>query len=375
MLGAERIDTYLPLLQGKRVGLTINQSSRVGETRLIDTLLARKVQVVRAFGPEHGVNGQTAAATDVDNSEDPQTHTPFISLFGKQVKPPKEDIADIDIMVFDMQDVGVRFYTYISTLHYVMEACAESGIPLLLLDRPNPNDGYIDGPVREANCSSFIGMHPIPIVHGMTLGEYAQMINGQHWLKNGIQCNLKVITMQHYRHGMGYTLPIAPSPNLNTQRSVILYPSLCWFGGTIISDGRGTGTPFQLLGAPSLKDKYPFRFVPQPIPHVAERPMHMRDTCYGMDLRQISLDTIIRSKKLQLKWLLSLYENYPEKAHFFNGEAQNGPDTVIHFDLQAGTTRLRKQIKAGLSENEIRKSWQDGLEKFKKIREKYILYP
>jgi uncharacterized protein YbbC (DUF1343 family) len=332
------------------------------------------VNIVRAFGPEHGVSGNIAATVSIDHGKDDKTGIPVTSLFGNYYKPTPEDLQGIDIMVFDMQDVGVRFYTYLSTLHYVMEACAENKIPFIVLDRPNPNDGYVDGPVRDSSCWSFIGMHPIPIVHGLTLGEYARMINGQRWLKNGVQCELTVVPIQHYKHGMDYTPAVAPSPNLNTQRSIYLYPSLCWFGGTAISDGRGTQTPFQILGSPLLKGKYTFNFVPQPIPGMSANPMHKGDTCYGLDLRETDLKPIRDSKKLQLTWLLQLYKDFPDKTHFFNREAEVGLDSILHFDQQVGTPMLRKQLKQGLSEQEIRKTWQPALDDYNKMRVQYLIY-
>ncbi|MBK1438539.1 DUF1343 domain-containing protein [Parapedobacter sp. ISTM3] len=372
--GANRMDVYLPLLEGKGVGLAINQSSLVDGTRLIDTLLSSGVHVVRAFGPEHGVSGQTSANRFVAHGTDERTGVPVTSLFGAYYKPTKQDLEGIDVMVFDMQDVGVRFYTYISTLHYVMEACAENHIAVIVLDRPNPNDGYIDGPVLEPACQSFIGMHPIPVVHGMTMGEYARMINGQGWLHGGLQCPLTVISMLNYRHGMDDELPVPPSPNLNTQRSIYLYPSLCWFGGTAISDGRGTYTPFQLLGSPALRGKYAFSFVPQAIHGMSEHPMHAGDTCYGLDLRGLDLEAFRATKRLNLRWLLELYEAYPDKANFFNREAELGEDAVLHFDQQAGTQSLRKQLKAGYTEAQIRESWEPALNRYRGMRKKYLLY-
>ncbi len=374
VLGANRMERYLPLLEGKGVGLTVNQSSLVDRTRLLDTLLNRGIRVVRAFGPEHGISGATSANRFVAHGADGQTGVPVISLFGEYYKPSQGDLEGIDVMVFDMQDVGVRFYTYISTLHYVMEACAEQGIPVIVLDRPNPNDDYVDGPVLEPACRSFIGMHPIPVVHGMTLGEYARMINGQGWLDGGLQCSLTVIPMLNYHRGMHYELPVPPSPNLNTQRSLYLYPSLCWFGGTAISDGRGTYTPFQLLGSPKLCGQYAFSFVPQAIPGMSEHPMHEGDTCYGLDLRRLDLEAFRRTKRLNLQWLLELYAAYPDKAHFFNRETELGEEAVLHFDQQAGTQSLRKQLKAGYSENQIRESWEPALSAYKRMREKYLLY-
>jgi len=370
--GADQVETYLPLLKGKRVGLVVNQTSVISGEHSVDVLRKKNVNIVKAFGPEHGFRGQASAGAKVQSGTDQATGIPIISLYGKHLKPTKEDLAGIDILIFDIQDVGARFYTYISTLHYVMEACAENDVPLVILDRPNPNGFYVDGPILDPQFSSFIGMHPIPIVHGMTIAEYAQMINGQGWLTNKIQCKLHLIKMKGYTHSMSYTLPVKPSPNLNTQQSILLYPSLCLFEGTILSQGRGTYFPFQVLGAPALKGKYTFNFTPVSIPGMSESPLHMDKTCYGLDLRKYDTNSFRESGKLNLQWLIELYQAYPEKEKFFDYKQSA---QINNIDKLAGTDNLRKQIIAGKSEDEIRKSWEPGLSQYKEMRRQYLLYP
>jgi len=374
VVGAERLEAYLPYLKGKRVAITANQTSLIGKERSIDTLLSLGVQVVKAFGPEHGLTGATSANTVVWSERDEKTGIPVFSLFGDHYKPTDEELQGVDLMLFDMQDVGVRFYTYISTLHYVMEACAENNIPLLVLDRPNPHDGYVDGPVLEKGYESFIGMHPVPIVHGMTIGEYAQMINGEGWLANGVKCKLRVVRMLHYYHGKDYLLPVPPSPNLNTQQAIYLYPSLCWFGATAISDGRGTYSPFQLLGNPEMKGMFSFSFKPQAIKGMSEHPMHAGKDCYGLDLRTFDAKSFRKEGKLNLRWLLDWYRWFPDKERFFNGENKEERE-VLHFDRLAGNSTLRQQIKSGKTEKEIRQSWEGRLDAYRKMRQHYLLYP
>lgn len=374
VVGAERLEAYLPYLKGKRVAITANQTSLIGKERSIDTLLSLGVQVVKAFGPEHGLTGATSANTVVWSERDEKTGIPVFSLFGDHYKPTDEELQGVDLVLFDMQDVGVRFYTYISTLHYVMEACAENNIPLLVLDRPNPHDGYVDGPVLEKGYESFIGMHPVPIVHGMTIGEYAQMINGEGWLANGVKCKLRVVRMLHYYHGKDYLLPVPPSPNLNTQQAIYLYPSLCWFGATAISDGRGTYSPFQLLGNPEMKGMFSFSFKPQAIKGMSEHPMHAGKDCYGLDLRTFDAKSFRKEGKLNLRWLLDWYRWFPDKERFFNGENKEERE-VLHFDRLAGNSTLRQQIKSGKTEKEIRQSWEGRLDAYRKMRQHYLLYP
>ena len=366
--GADQTEQYLDYLRGKKVGMVVNQTSVIGHKLSVDSLKKLGINILKAFGPEHGFRGQASAGAKVHSNIDPQTGIKVVSLYGSNYKPSKEDLKDIDLMVFDIQDVGARFYTYISTLHYVMEACAENNIEMLILDRPNPNS-YVDGPILEEKHKSFIGMHPIPIVHGMTIAEYAQMINGEGWLKNKIQCKLKVVKMRNYKHSMPYTLPVKPSPNLNTQQSILLYPSLCLFEGTIISQGRGTYFPFQVLGAPGLAGKYSFNFIPLSIKGMSESPLHLDQKCYGLDLR--NYDTAKLKEQINLGWLIELYKAYPDKEKFFD---QKQSKQINNFDRLAGNELLRQQIIAGKTEDEIRKSWEAGLSDFKSMRKKYLLY-
>jgi uncharacterized protein YbbC (DUF1343 family) len=363
--GAQQIDKYLPLLKGKNVALSINNTSVIDGKLSMDTLLKLGVKIVKGFGPEHGFRGKASAGAKIGDETDEKTGVPLISLYGSKYKPTVEDMKGIDVMVFDMQDVGVRFYTYLSTLHYIMEACAENNVELILLDRPNPNDGYVDGPVREADQESFVGKHAIPILHGLTFGEYAGMINGEGWLPGKAKCKLTVIKMENYAHGMPYTLPIAPSPNLNTQQSILLYPSLCLFEGTVISQGRGTLFPFTVLGNPELKGKYEFSFKPVSIPGMSEKPTHMDKNCYGLDLRKYDTSIFTSTGRINLTWLKEFYAAYPNKAAFFR---------AANFDRLAGTTKLRNQIIEGKSEEEIRKSWEPKLGQFKEMSKKYFLY-
>ena len=360
--GAERMDLYLPAVSDKNIALVANHTSLVGDRHLVDTLLAsgiEKQQILRVFAPEHGFRGDHSAGTQVEDGLDPLTGIPIVSLYGSNKKPDAGQMQGIDLMVFDLQDVGTRFYTYISTLHYVMEACAENGVPLLLLDRPNPN-GYVDGPLLEPEFTSFVGMHPIPVVYGLTMGELGGMINGEGWLRNGIQCELEVIPCDNYYHGKRCPLPVSPSPNLNSDRAVLLYPSTCFFEGTVISEGRGTDLPFQVYGHPELPGD--FSFVPVGIPGVAEHPKFRGVTCYGRDLS--SFKPAGGWNRVYLQWLLEAYRNYPRKQEFFTS----------YFEKLAGTTSLRKQIEAGWDEDQIRESWQSDIESYKNIRQKYLIY-
>ncbi|WP_374165144.1 exo-beta-N-acetylmuramidase NamZ domain-containing protein [Arcticibacter sp. MXS-1] len=371
MTGAQQTEKYFPYLKGKKVGMVVNQTSVIGSTHTIDSLRKRKINIVKIFGPEHGFRGQASAGVKVQSDVDAETGIPVISLYGGHNKPTPEDLKGIDLLIFDIQDVGARFYTYISTLHYVMEACAENDVELLILDRPNPNGFYVDGPVLEKQFQSFIGMHPIPIVHGMTIAEYAGMINGEGWLKNNVKCKLKVIEMLNYSHETPYNLPVKPSPNLNTQQSILLYPSLCLFEGTIISQGRGTHFPFQVLGSPQLVGKYSFMFTPKSIKGMSETPLHMNLPCYGLDLRSYDTDLFRKTGKLNLQWLIELYNAYPEKEKLFDFKQSK---QIGNFDKLAGTASLRKQIIEGKTEEEIRKSWEPALSEYKSMRKKYLLY-
>lgn len=364
---ADRTELYLPYLKGRKVGMLVNQTSIIGDNKkpLVDSLLKLGVDVKKIYGPEHGFRGNASNGATVGNSRDPLTGLPVISLYGKHYKPTKEDLSGIDLMIFDVQDVGTRFYTYISTLHYLMEACAENDIELMVLDRPNPNGMYVDGPILDTTrFRSFVGMHPIPVLHGMTIAEYAQMINGEGWLKNKVKCKLKIVKVANYNRDMNYVLPVNPSPNLNTPQSIVLYPHICFFEGTKLSLGRGTMFPFQIVGSPLLKGKYEFSFKPVSMPGMSENPPLKDTVCYGIDLKNYNMQTIRKSGKLNLAWLIDMYRIYPDKAHFFIG----------YFNRLAGTDVLQKQIIAGASEAEIHKSWEPGLEKFRAMRAKYLLY-
>ena len=355
--GAYQTADYLALLQGKRVAVVGNQTSRIGITHLVDSLLSLQINVVKVFAPEHGFRGKASAGEHVKNSVDIKTGLPIISLYGKHKKPTPEDLQDVDVLLFDIQDVGARFYTYLSTLHYIMEAGAEQNIPVIVLDRPNPNSDYIDGPVMKKENTSFVGLHPVPIVYAMTIGEYAKMINGEHWLQNGVQADLTVVPVNNYKHGDEYHLPVKPSPNLPNYQAVRLYPSLCLFEGTDVSVGRGTDFPFQVYGSPQLKGM-DFQFTPQPN-EGSKYPKHQGEVCYGKDLRNITPPTGI-----YLNWLVDAYRKYPDEEKFFNN----------FFNRLAGDKRLMQMIKMGKKPEEIKASWQDEINNFKQIRKKYLIY-
>jgi uncharacterized protein YbbC (DUF1343 family) len=370
--GADRTSEYISYLRGKRVGVVVNQTSVIGKLPLVDSLVSLGINVVTIFGPEHGFRGTASAGDKVSDSKDPKTGIPAISLYGKLKRPTKEQMEKLDLIVFDMQDVGARFYTYINTLGHVMESCAENGKEMVILDRPNPNGYLIDGPILEDHLRSGIGMYRIPISHGLTIAEFAQMINGEGWLNNKMKCKLKIIKVANYSHEMPYILPVMPSPNLNTQQSVMLYPHICFFEGTILSQGRGTYMPFTVLGAPLLKGKYDFTFTPKSIKGMAETPLHQNQECYGLDLRKYDIEMLRRNGKLNLGWIIELYNAYPDKAKFFD-RAQS--KQMGDFDKLTGTENLREQIIAGTTEEEIRKSWEPGLSDFKSMRKKYLIYP
>ncbi|UPQ79817.1 DUF1343 domain-containing protein [Flavobacterium azooxidireducens] len=373
--GAENFSGYLPLLKDKKVGIVTNQTgiisklkinatavpqnttSELTKVSLVDFLLEQNITLQKIYAPEHGFRGTADAGELIKDGKDTKTGLPIISLYGDNKKPKPEQLKGIDVMVFDLQDVGARFYTYISSLHYVMEACAENNIPLIVLDRPNPNGGIVDGPILEKEFTSFVGMHPIPVLHGMTIGEYAKMINGEKWLKDGIQCNLTVIPCLNYTHEMTYGLPVKPSPNLPNDQSINLYASLCFFEGTNVSVGRGTEKQFQIYGSPFLA-KTDFSFTPKPNLG-AKDPMHNGKLCYGENL-----STVQKVNRLELKWLIKAYNSTADKKTFFNS----------FFVKLAGTKKLQEQIEEGVSEIEIRKSWEKGLEEFMKVRGKYLIY-
>ncbi len=357
--GADNYEAYLPLLKSKKVGIVTNQTGILSnKTHLVDYLLEQKIDLKKIFAPEHGFRGTADAGELIKDGKDTKTGLPIISLYGDNKKPKAEQLAGIDVLVFDLQDVGARFYTYISSLHYIMEACAENNIELIVLDRPNPNGNIVDGPLLEKEFTSFVGMHPIPTLHGMTIGEYAKMINGEKWLKNGIQCNLKVIPCLNYSREMRYSLPVKPSPNLPNDQAINLYASICLFEGTNVSSGRGTEKQFQIYGSPYLP-KSGFSFTPVPN-FGAKDPMHKNLLCYGEDLSAIPKVT-----QLELKWLIKAYNTTSDKSKFFNS----------FFTKLAGTKKLQQQIEAGVSEKEIRKSWEKDLNDFKEMRKKYLIYP
>src|SRR5690554_193037 len=362
LMGADQFDVYSKYLEGKNVAVVANQTSFLQNENqhLVDFLISKDIEITKVFAPEHGFRGTADAGEHVKDGIDSKTGIPLISLYGNNKKPTQEQLKNVDIVIFDIQDVGARFYTYISTLHYVMEAGAEAGIPVMVLDRPNPNGHYIDGPILEMKHQSFVGMHPIPVVHGMTIGEYAQMINGEGWLKNKMKCDLVVIEMKNYDHKKPYSLPIKPSPNLPNDQSINLYPSLCFFEGTFVNAGRGTDMQFQVFGAPSLPAaQFPFTYTPQSN-EGAKDPKFKGQLCYGKDLRlHPPLD------KLNLEWVIEVYEANGRKSNFFTS----------FFTLLAGTEQLQQQIEQGLSASEIRDSWKDGLDGFRQIRAKYLLYP
>jgi len=370
--GADQTDKYLPYLNGKKIGMVVNPSSLIGDKPSVDSLKSLGVNIVKIFGPEHGFRGDASNGAHVDDSVDPKTSIQVVSLYGKTGKPSAKDLSEIDLMIYDLQDVGARYYTYLATLHRVMEACAENDKELLILDRPNPNGYMVDGPVLDMKLKSGIGFHPVPIAHGMTVGEYAQMINGEGWLAGGVKCRLKIIPVANYKHSMPYTLPVHPSPNLNTQQSILLYPSLCLFEGTIISQGRGTYFPFTVLGNPDLKDKYEFSFTPVGIKGMSETPLFENTACYGLDLRNYDTQKLVKSKRVNLGWLIEMYKAYPYKERFFDFKQSK---QIGNFDKLAGTTELKEQIIAGKTEEEIRASWEPKLTQFKKMRQKYLLYP
>ena len=362
-LGAERTTYYLPFLEGKKVGLVGNQTSIIpteaGNVHLVDTLLALDVDLRKVFAPEHGFRGTADAGEAVEDGKDPRTGLPVISLYGNNKKPTPEQLQGLDVLIFDLQDVGARFYTYISTLHYVMEAAAENDIEVMVFDRPNPNGHYIDGPVLEPEHKSFVGMHPIPVVHGMTIGEYAKMINGESWLKGEIQAPLQIVEMENYKRKEPYVLPVKPSPNLPNAKAINLYPSLCFFEGTNVNAGRGTSKQFQVFGSPFLpEEQFPFSYIPQSN-EGAKSPKHLGKTCFGKDLSDTP-----RLDFQNLKWLIEAYNHTTPKKEFFNS----------FFTKLAGTKKLQQQIENGMSSEEVRETWQKGLEDFMVVRNEYLLY-
>lgn len=374
VVGANQTETYLHLIKDKSIAMVANNTSVIFKNdpnqpykHLIDSLLSLNIKIKKLFTPEHGLRGAVDAGEEINNGIDEKTGIPVVSLYGDNNnhgngnKPSNDQLKDIDLVLFDIQDVGVRFYTYLSTLHYIMEACAENGIPVIVLDRPNPNGNYIDGPILEKEFKSFVGLHPVPIVYGMTIGEYAKMINGEKWLSNGVQCDLTVIPLKNYTHQSTYSLPLRPSPNLPNDKSINLYASLCLFEGTNVSCGRGTEMQFQIFGSPDLpKDTYKFTFTPQPN-FGSKNPKHKGQECHGLDLSKTKyLD------QLNFSWLIDAYHATSEKDKFFRDKS---------FNLLAGTDKLKEQIEHNLNFKTIKASWQKDLDAFKKTREKYLLYP
>jgi len=369
--GAEQTEKYVPYLMGKRVAIMANPTSIIGHTHLVDSLQKRGINIVKVFGPEHGFRGNASAGATVSDEIDTLTGIPVISLYGKKNKPSKEDLADVDILIYDLQDVGVRFYTNINALSRLMEACYENGKELLILDRPDPNGYLIDGPVLDMKYRSGIGMFPLPMSYGLTAGEFALMANGEGWLKNKVKCKIKIIPVANYNHSMDYTLPVPPSPNLNTQQAVMLYPSTCMFEGVYINHGRGTYFPFTVLGSPELKGIYDFSFTPVSIKGMSETPIFMNQICYGLDLREYDVSLLRKSGQINLKWIMELYKAHPHKEKFFDSRLSKEMNNI---EIQIGSGLFRQQIIDGVSEKEIRASWEPGLTNYKKMRKKYLLY-
>jgi len=364
IVGAAQLEKYVPILKGKRVAMMVNQTSTVGSSHVVDTLLQWGVNLVKIFAPEHGFRGDHSAGAHVKSTVDQKTGLPIVSLYGSSRKPSADMLKDLDVIVFDIQDVGVRFYTYISSMHYLMEACEENNKKMVVLDRPNPNGHYVDGPTLYPKYKSFIGMHPVPLVHGMTVGEFARMINGEAWLSGGDTCNLTVVPCLNYTHDSLYKLPIRPSPNLPTMESVYLYPSLGLFEGTNVSIGRGTDKPFQIVGRP-LQDSGSLTFTPKSIPGVSDHPKYENQECVGFDLTRFANTYILTNRRIYLDWLKLFYEtNKSENGEFFKS----------FFTKLAGGPELQKQIESGMSTEDIYASWESDLTQFKSMRQKYLLY-
>jgi uncharacterized protein YbbC (DUF1343 family) len=370
--GAEQTGKYLPYLKGKRVAILANQTTIIGKTHLVDSLKTLGINIVKVFGPEHGFRGNASAGASVADETDQATGIPVISLYGRKNKPTKEDLADVDIVIYDLQDVGCRFYTNINAQARLMEACAENGKELLILDRPNPNGYMVDGPVLDMQFKSGIGMFPIPIAHGLTVGEFAQMANGEGWLTNKVKCKLRIIKVANYNHDMRYELPVSPSPNLNTQQAILLYPSTCLFEGTYLNHGRGTYFPFTVIGSPELKGEYTFSFIPKGIKGMAETPLFMNQVCYGLDLRKYDVEQLRKRKQINLQWMMDLYKNSPNKEDFFNSRLSKEMGVI---ERLTGSALFRQQIIDGKLEKEIRASWEPGLSIYKVMRLRYLLYP
>lgn len=360
VLGAERKELYYPRLKGKSIGMVVNHTSMIGKTHLVDQLVADGLQVKTIFAPEHGFRGNADAGEVVKDGKDVSTGLPIVSLYGKNKKPSVDQLKGLDVVIFDIQDVGLRFYTYISTMYYVMEACAEQNIQVIILDRPNPNGHYVDGPVLEKEYKSFVGIIPIPIVHGMTVGELAQLINEEGYLTGGVSCSLLIVPCQGYTHQTSYVLPVKPSPNLPNQQAILLYPSICFFEGTNISVGRGTNMQFQVIGG-EFKEYGTYEFTPVDMPGAQNPPLEGK-LCYGQDLSKVDAS----SMRFSLRYVIEMYKKSPQKSTFFL--------STNHFNLLAGNGWIKEMVLEGASEETIRKRWQPDLEKFKLVREKYLIY-
>jgi uncharacterized protein YbbC (DUF1343 family) len=372
LTGADQVSKYLPYLKGKRVAIMANQTSIIGKRHLVDSLQSLGVRIVKVFGPEHGFRGNAGAGEIVNDEKDPATGIPIISLYGPKNKPSKQDLADVDVLIYDLQDVGVRFYTNINALVRLMDACYESGKEILILDRPNPNGYLVDGPILDMKYKSGIGMFPIPMSHGLTIGEFARMANGQGWLNNKAKCRIKIIPVANYNHDLEYILPVKPSPNLNTQQAIMLYPSVCMFEATYLNHGRGTYFPFTVFGSPELKGIYEFSYTPTSIKGMSATPLFMDQVCYGIDLRKYDVSLLRKSKKINLQWIMELYNAHPHKEKFFDSKLSREMNSI---EIQIGSGLFRQQIIDGKSEKEIRDSWEPGLSRYKKMRKKYLLYP
>ena len=370
--GAEQTEKYLSLLKGKKIAIMANQTTMIGKTHLVDSLKTLGVNIVKIFGHEHGFRGNASAGVRIADEIDPTSGIKVVSLYGAKIKPTKEDLADVDLLIYDMQDVGCRFFTQINALSRLMEACYDNKKEMLILDRPNPNGYLIDGPILDMRYKSGIGMFPIPMSHGLTVGEFAQMVNGEGWLKDKVKCKIKIIPVANYHHDLPYTLPVKPSPNLNTQQAVLLYPSTCMFEGVYVNHGRGTLFPFTVLGSPELKGKYEFSYTPTGIKGMAETPLFMDQVCYGLDLRNYDVEQLRKTKKINLQWIMELYRAHPYKEKFFDSKLSKEMGVI---ERLIGSGSFRQQIIDGKSEEEIRASWEPGLSDYKKMRKKYLLYP
>ncbi|MGX5817361.1 exo-beta-N-acetylmuramidase NamZ family protein [Chitinophaga lutea] len=370
LTGADQTALYLPLLKGKRVGMLVNPTSIIGRTPIVDSLKKRGVNITVIFGPEHGFRANAQAGEHVKDEIDPVTKIPVVSLYGRKRKPSKEDMAKIDVMIYDVQDVGCRFYTNINTMRDIMEVCAETGKPMIILDRPNPN-AFIDGPILDMKYQTGIGRFPVPVTHGMTVGEFAKMVQGEGWMEHKDKLKLRVIPVKNYKHGMDYVLPIPPSPNLPTQQSVLLYPSTCLFEGIYLNHGRGTDWPFMVMGSPELKGIYSFSYTPRSIPGKAATPLFMGQECFGLDLREYDISEYRKKGKINIQWVMELYKAHPHKEKFFDSKLSNQMNTI---ESLIGVGEFRQQIIDGVSEADIRKTWAPGIAKYKVMRKKYQIY-